>query len=358
VQINGAGSELLADHSELGDSLWSQQGSGVFTIRNSRILTLFVNPIDGSGADILVQHSVFDPSLDPTVLYPGRIQILGDCQVTLEDTLLADGAGFNVVNTASNITLRRVLFANNVLPLRGSGLSSFTIEDSVFRDNPTRAIFAEGESDWTISGSSFINNRVDGNAGGALLVEDDATVRIDNSTFSNNSFTVDAAAAGARGGAIGFRNSTGLRVILRHVTIVPPAFAPVGIVGSAIGGIGSGAIDLSNSIVRGSCGINAGVLQNNAGNIETPGSSCGLDVQANSSGIAVAAVALGALGDNGGPTPTHLPADNSFAVDRGSVPQCLDVDQRGFDRPAGLRCDVGAVETGAINDRVFRNGFE
>ncbi len=354
----GEGSEFLAEHSELSDTLRSQQDAGRFTIRNSRFLNLYLIGGGGSGVDVLVQHSVLDPSLDPSAVFPGRVTIRGTSRVTFEDTVLADGVYFTVDETASQITLRRILFSNNPQPLRGSDMASLIIEDSVFRDNPTRAIYAEGNSDWLISGSSFINNRVDGNAGGAIVVEDSARVRIENSTFSNNSFAAPAAAEGARGGAIGFRNSTGLHLILRHVTIVPPAFAPAGIVGSAIGGIGSGNIDISNSIVRGSCGMNSSVLQNNSGNIESPSDTCGLDPQFNSSGVPIAALALGTLGDYGGATPTYLPADNSLAVDSGSTPQCLDVDQRGFLRPAGLRCDVGSVETGAINDRIFEDGFE
>jgi len=31
-------------------------------------------------------------------------------------------------------------------------------------------------------------------------------------------------------------------------------------------------------------------------------------------------------------------------------------DQRGFDRPFGANCDIGAVET--VNDLMFKNGFE
>ncbi|MCB0189712.1 MAG: hypothetical protein KDE31_35820, partial [Caldilineaceae bacterium] len=63
---------------------------------------------------------------------------------------------------------------------------------------------------------------------------------------------------------------------------------------------------------------------------------------------------LGALADNGGPTQTHLPQAGSAAID-GSTATCgaflgsrlNNVDQRGFGRPVGGLCDIGAVETGA-----------
>jgi predicted outer membrane repeat protein len=63
---------------------------------------------------------------------------------------------------------------------------------------------------------------------------------------------------------------------------------------------------------------------------------------------------LAALAYNGGPTATHLPSSNpqSPAIDAG---QCTDMngfpvpdDQRGYARPYGAGCDVGAVEVGLL----------
>lgn len=51
---------------------------------------------------------------------------------------------------------------------------------------------------------------------------------------------------------------------------------------------------------------------------------------------------LGDLRDNGGPTLTHMPLPGSPLIDAGD--ECLPEDQRGFTRPAGQGCDVGAVE--------------
>ena len=52
---------------------------------------------------------------------------------------------------------------------------------------------------------------------------------------------------------------------------------------------------------------------------------------------------LGPLQFNGGPTPTHLPLAGSPAIDAGSCTG-LNVDQRGYYRPVGAGCDIGAVE--------------
>jgi hypothetical protein len=109
--------------------------------------------------------------------------------------------------------------------------------------------------------------------------------------------------------------------------------------------------------VRGSCAMDAGVLLNNAGNIESPGHGCGFDTQINRVDVDPDDIALGVLGEHGGFTPTYLPGEDSVAIDHGSAAQCLFVDQRGWSRPGGARCDVGAVEADA-DDTLFVDGFE
>src|SRR5262249_6109309 len=62
---------------------------------------------------------------------------------------------------------------------------------------------------------------------------------------------------------------------------------------------------------------------------------------------------LGPLATNGGPTPTHLPKSGSPAID--AIPlgangwgTSLTIDQRGAPRPIHGKCDIGAVEAGAV----------
>ncbi|HET8942500.1 MAG TPA: choice-of-anchor Q domain-containing protein [Rudaea sp.] len=72
---------------------------------------------------------------------------------------------------------------------------------------------------------------------------------------------------------------------------------------------------------------------------------------------------LGALQNNGGPTPTYALVSPSDMID-GTDPAvaCVDgygnpllTDQRGDPRVFGVRCDIGAFE---YDDTIFRNGFE
>ena len=62
-------------------------------------------------------------------------------------------------------------------------------------------------------------------------------------------------------------------------------------------------------------------------------------------------LALGALADNGGPTPTIALGGGSLAIDAGVSASCADspvsgIDQRGYARSVGV-CDSGAFEYGA-----------
>ena len=56
------------------------------------------------------------------------------------------------------------------------------------------------------------------------------------------------------------------------------------------------------------------------------------------------AIALGPLAENDGDTWTQLPGAGSDAIDHGNPEACPATDQRGFPRPNGPFCDIGAVE--------------
>ncbi len=79
----------------------------------------------------------------------------------------------------------------------------------------------------------------------------------------------------------------------------------------------------------------------------------------------IAGNSVGPLQDNGGPALTHALLAGSEAIDATTAQGCigeggipLPTDLRGAPSIAGLRCDVGAFEFGAVSDRIFGNGFE
>lgn len=63
---------------------------------------------------------------------------------------------------------------------------------------------------------------------------------------------------------------------------------------------------------------------------------------------------LRALGNNGGPTPTHALIGTSCAIDQGTD-NGETIDQRGFARVVGLRADIGAFE---YDEHIFADGFD
>ncbi len=115
---------------------------------------------------------------------------------------------------------------------------------------------------------------------------------------------------------------------------------------------------LSNTILAGNIGSDA----DRTPDATTPFESGGFNLVGTGNNLAAFNAAgdrtgitdpqLGALADNGGPTPTRLPAISSPAVDAGNT--ALTTDQRGFSRPvlasgtagAGNNSDIGAVEIG------------
>ena len=131
----------------------------------------------------------------------------------------------------------------------------------------------------------------------------------------------------------------------------------------AMGCFGSNAhADVARTLVDGECveGDDAITALDSGGyNIESEGDTCGFDQPTDLVNVTSAALNLGPLQDNGGPTMTHelltTPAV-SVAIDAVPEADCLDAeglplttDQRGEPRPVALlgpepRCDVGAFE--------------
>jgi CSLREA domain-containing protein len=332
---------------------------------SSRIFRLKAGTSSATDMYVSITNSIIDGDLG--VGDSGAV-IATNGYVSVTDTTIQNTTlGLQVrLGIPALVVLDRIVYAGNAAPVDVGNAPPVTVVDSTFRDNISAdvdggpgALRAHGAADWTISGSTFSGNVGNGSVGGAVLVEDGAHVAILNSTFSGNTFSA-AAASGARGAAIGFRSNVDItNLLLRHVTIVPPAFAPAGILGSALGGEGgeSGLVlTVLNSVVRGTCSLDAGAMDTNLGNIESPGDTCDFGSGSNAVNVASSALDLGTLGHHGGLTQTYLPAATSMVMDTANPIYCLATDQRGYARPFGAGCDVGAVEVGA--DLLFANGFE
>jgi hypothetical protein len=358
----GDDAHLEIRNSELRDQVLCNQSPGSCTIIDSLLIYVNVNPSLTAGADILLQGTTIDGSLDSTSTLSGVVVHHG--AVVIEDSVITNAdKGLQIVETLSQpMNVRRVRYVDNPSPMFATVAATVQIEDSEFSGNTVRAIRADSGSSWIVRGSTFINNRTSGNTGGAVVVDEGALLDIQNSTFSNNTFTVDAAANGARGAAIGFRSDpANTRLKLLHVTVVAPNILPVGLQGSALGGIGGESgleLTVENTILRGTCALDAGALDAHSGNLESAGNTCGLNTTLNDVSVSAANLAIGTLGDHGGITPTYEPAVDSVAIDADwTALRCASSDQRGYVRPFGGGCDVGAVEVGS-GDGSFADGFE
>jgi hypothetical protein len=170
--------------------------------------------------------------------------------------------------------------------------------------------------------------------GGGVFVAD-GTLDLRNSTVSGNTATTEGSAT-ASGSAIYARNGT---VTVRSGTIVA-----------------SGPQDALTSTVTGSISLGGSVMMSSGPACSQPAVSFGWNVSSDAScGLTLpsdhqsVSALLAPLGDNGGPTLTHLPAASSPAVDVvpvGTLGLCEAgfTDQRGVSRPVGPACDVGSVE--------------
>jgi hypothetical protein len=106
---------------------------------------------------------------------------------------------------------------------------------------------------------------------------------------------------------------------------------------------------IAGTLILGQC-VDVLSLTSLGNNIEVGSDTCFSD-PTDQVNVTPAALNLGPLQDNGGPTETMLPGPGSVAIDTILPADCLDADglplttdQRGISRPQGTDCDIGPVE--------------
>ena len=244
-------------------------------------------------------------------------------------------------------------FISNNAGGNGGALSSggaVTVTDSTFTGNGAGGnggAIGTGAA-MTVTNSTFDNNTA-GNDAGAIGA--DAAMTVTNSTFNNNT-------AGSAGGAI--RGATGVPVAVVYSTLTGNAATT----GSSISA--GGAISLFGSVFvkpASTAALCAGASTSSGYNYANEtANSCNL-VAAGDSSSDANDPKLGALTDNGGPTPTRLPLSGSPLIDAIPNAACgggdalagfaVTTDQRHLRRPdhAGGACDIGAVEVERAHER-------
>jgi hypothetical protein len=230
----------------------------------------------------------------------------------------ADDGGGAINNNGGSVTIRSSTFISNTA-FNGGAVNN-----------------AAGTLD--LSTSLLYSGAVDNQGGG--LFATGGTITVTNVTIARN--------AAFRGGGIYGQNDAVINVLNSTIYSNTASSAAGGIWNNTAGAAAN--VILKNTIVAGNNDPNSGVLNCDGPALRTLGNNLIGD------GTCIAPVAgdlqntdpkLGPLADNGGATNSYRPLAGSPAIDAGNSTGCPAFDQRGYPRPIGAACDIGAVEAGA-----------
>ncbi|MBK7405695.1 MAG: LEPR-XLL domain-containing protein [Phycisphaerales bacterium] len=255
--------------------------------------------------------------------------------ITDGEAAAAKGGG---IHSAGTLTLTNMVVSGNSAGQAGGGIysssSTLTLTMCVVSGNSADDYGGGILSDGVLSltGSTVSGNSA-GNGGGIYT---SGVLTLTNSTVSGNT------AVYAGGGIF----SSSATLALTNSTIAENRGTSAG--GGIYNGVGSGAVLISTIVALNPGGdvdgdpVAAGSVKNLIGD---PGSAGGL-INGVNGNIVGADPQLAPLADNGGPTRTHALLAGSTAIDKGSNPLGLALDQRGagFPRMAGASTDIGAYE--------------
>ncbi len=255
--------------------------------------------LEGAGANSTV--------LDGDNTASDVVDVSGSDKTTIEDLTIQNGTDDGVYNNGDTLVLR----------------------DSVVRDNASLGVE-------TISGLEISGSTISGNGNPEANFENNGGIYVESPGFT----AVNTTIANNNGHGIGLDYTNGGDASLNNVTIA----------GNLDDGIAMfDGISIANTIIAGNNTAGSeggGDCENAQGNVTSNGhnldsdSSCAFtdpsDLHADPQ--------LGPLQDNSGPTPTMALASGSPALDAGNDTNCESVDQRGFKRPQGPHCDIGAYE--------------
>jgi hypothetical protein len=259
-----------------------------------------------------------------------------------------DGGGIYINNVAA-MTIENSTIANNTAGGRGGGAYFYIPTDLLTIDTTTiSGNTATGPGGglgffYSSAGASFVDSTLSGNAGsdggGVFFYLPVEPLTVENCTISGNQATT------GEGGGIYLYTLYAGTSELRHTTVAGNS-APASVGGGVI--LVNGSVPMDHMIVGDNTAaadpdLSGGTFDLSWSLVEAPGGAVINNITGN---VLNQDPQLGALGNNGGPTETHLPAAASPAVNAGdpafAPPPATD--QRGFPRVADGRIDMGSVE--------------
>ena len=370
IAITGPGSANLTISGDVNDNGSDPADSRIFSVGPGAALslsgmTLTEGRAPGGGAILAAGGSTL--SISQSALTGNRSLTDGGAVSTAGTLQLADsavsgnsadrGGGVSLLGGSAAIA-RSTLFFNSATT-RGGGLavngigaaSSVVVAASTIAQNSGSAatwgggIFVGGAVDgkFAVQTSTISGNVAAGGAGVAfgdfnqdsLVVGAGGSLAVENSTVASNS-------AGLMGGGLYFADYTGGNgpQVKLFSTIVGDNLA-------------AGTPEDLDSAGAG----NGGLVQASLSLIEA-GGDAPISIAPEGENIFGADPALNPLTTNGGPTLTHLPDENSPAIDKGGTKPGTTTDQRGRPRPVDnpgipnapvwAGADIGAVEIGPL----------
>ena len=344
---------ILSNLNFIGNS--ARGGAGMYNDQSSPTLTNVIfsqnSAIDGGG----MYNDQSNPTLTTVTFSANSSSNLGggmyniDSSPTLTDVTFTDNVGGGMYNELGSPKLNYVLFLDNS-SLRGGGMRNLTCSPELlnvtFSGNTANrggGLSNVGSSPRLINVTFFENKAIDATSGsgvGGGMENYDSSPELINVTFSANS-------SSGHGGGI-YNDYSASKLI--NVTFFgntatgsgggiydwSPDINPTKITNTILWGNTADADDSDQIFVSGFTKpiVSYSVIQ---GGCPT-GATCDI--------IITDDPILGPLADNGGFTQTHALLPGSSAIDKGNSDPavCPGTDQRGYTRPIGAGCDIGAYE--------------
>ena len=350
------------------------------------------------GADLSVERLEIVPGSSEVEVAAGGLFRVNDAKLKLKQTEVQDGqaavgGGIAAFASANVKIIRSIVTSNNALlggalALQGDARASVSRSDFTFNGTVSDAsaqlkggaILSQGRSlkvlDSSFAGNLMRNEGSGSAEGGAIFSE--ANLSVKRSTFSDHQVVATDDAQEEEGGALYvdtgggerpdaeivnstfYNNLTGAEgrggAILQRgnwlISVAHTTFSDNGAGAGAdlAGSSGIGGILLTASglgLADSTDPCDGGIVSQGYNLFRTDDEDC--DVEASDEVVPDIGFA-NTPDENGGPTETIALEPGSPAKDFVPNKECGDaegVDQRGYERPAGKRCDAGAFERGA-----------
>ncbi len=308
--------------------------------------------IYGPGADVL--------NLDANKM--NRILLLSGIANTAEISGLTfnqggiSGGNVGAISSTGNLFLRNCAVRNSVSGSNGAGITN------------------AGSGNLVIENCTVSNNVAEAGAGGGIYQGSSGALTITNSTLSGNQAELGGGALYVGNGSVSLNNisMTGNVVQAGDGGGIYRTNGTINVRNSLI----VGNSDLEMSVDAPDCYV-TGILPaiqslgyNLLGDVDIGDDDCNFNGPGDildfiASGGSINGILDTTLRNNGGSTLTHALVASSPAIDAGDANGCSDAedvtlatDQRGWTRPVGSACDIGAYEVGFCGDGIVDPGEE